>query len=56
MCMGGTANRMETFAKYMLSVLDIQLPTGSALYDMIQSSHRYSMYKVGPVLCVNVSI
>ncbi|XP_026476382.1 uridine phosphorylase 2-like [Ctenocephalides felis] len=52
-CMGGTANRMETFAKYMLSVLDIQLPTGSALYDMIQSSHRYSMYKVGPVLCVN---
>uniref|UniRef100_A0A6M2DG52 Putative uridine phosphorylase n=1 Tax=Xenopsylla cheopis TaxID=163159 RepID=A0A6M2DG52_XENCH len=52
-CMGGTANRMETFAKYMLSVLDIQLPTGTALYDMIQSSHRYAMYKVGPVLCVN---
>lgn len=52
-CMGGTTTRMERFAQYVKAGLDIQLPTGADLYDISQASHRYCMYKVGPVLSVS---
>ncbi|KAK9878818.1 hypothetical protein WA026_003654 [Henosepilachna vigintioctopunctata] len=52
-CMGGTANRMETFAYYLLDVLGLKLPTGTTLIDISRNSHRYSMYKVGPVLSIS---
>ncbi|KAH6930308.1 hypothetical protein HPB50_012613 [Hyalomma asiaticum] len=52
-CMGGTTTRMQRFAQFVKEGLDIQLPTGADLYDISEASHRYCMYKVGPVLSVS---
>merc|ERR1719397_2319395 len=52
-CMGGNPKRMKSFAEYMLDQLDIQLPTGTKLLDISERSHRYAMYKVGPVLSIS---
>lgn len=52
-CMGGTAKRAEQFAHYMMEQIDHTLPTGATLEDITQLSHRYAMYKVGPVLSVS---
>merc|ERR1719397_460961 len=52
-CMGGTPQRMKSFAEYMLDQLDIQLPTGTKLLDISERSHRYAMYKVGPILSIS---
>lgn len=52
-CVGGTASRMERLARLLIIKLDLQLPVGMDLVDMTADSHRYSMYKVGPVLCVS---
>jgi len=51
-CMGGSANRMELFARKIQKVLDIKLPVGTDLVP-IGKTERYSMYKVGPVISVN---
>ncbi|XP_014203724.1 uridine phosphorylase 1-like [Copidosoma floridanum] len=52
-CMGGTPHRMETFAKYCESELGDVLPAGSTVHQVLEHSHRYSMYKVGPILAVS---
>lgn len=54
--MGGTPKRMENFAHYIMKEIGHKLPTGTALADISQYSYRYSMYKVGPVLSISVSI
>ena len=53
--MGGTPKRMEQFAEYIMKEIGHKIPAGTALHDISQFSYRYSMYKVGPVLCVSVS-
>ena len=55
-CMGGTPKRMEEFAYHIMKEIGHKLPCGTTLLDISQYSYRYSMYKVGPVLCVSVSI
>ena len=55
-CMGGAPQRMKHFAKFIYSELGDKLPPGTKIQDMLEHSHRYSMYKVGPVLSISVSI
>ncbi|XP_069356105.1 uridine phosphorylase 1-like [Maniola hyperantus] len=52
-CMGGTKYRMKEFAKYIAKVLKIP---DEGLVNLTKHSHRYAMYKVGPVLSVNHGI
>jgi len=52
-CMGGTPQRMHSFAEFMLRELGYRLPTGTSLQDISIRSHRYAMYKVGPVLSIS---
>jgi len=52
-CMGGTPHRMELFANYIGKIIDFSLPTGACLNDISKNSHRYSMFKVGPVLSIS---
>jgi len=47
---------MEEFAYFILKEIGHKLPTGTQLQDISQHSYRYSMYKVGPVLSISVSI
>lgn len=54
--MGGTQKRMQQFANYISQEMDVKLPVGTTLRDISQDSNRYSMYKVGPVLSISVSI
>lgn len=54
--MGGTPKRMYDFAQYIMKEIGHKLPTGTCLSDISQYSYRYSMYKIGPVLSVSVSI
>ena len=35
-CMGGTPQRMKSFAEYMLDQLDIQLPTGTYVVKSVK--------------------
>jgi len=51
-CMGGSAQRMQSLAQHLLSVLNVELPVGTDLAT-IGKTERFSMYKVGPVICVN---
>lgn len=51
--MGGTPQRMENFANFIMDELGYELPTGLILNDISKLSCRYSMYKVGPVLSVS---
>jgi len=51
-CMGGSAARMESFAKYFLDRSGAKLPLGCGLVP-IGKTERYSMFKVGPVISVN---
>lgn len=55
-CMGGTPKRMEQFAYTIMAEIGHKLPCGTTLQDISQFSYRYSMYKVGPVLCISVSM
>ncbi|KAF7491479.1 Uridine phosphorylase 1 [Sarcoptes scabiei] len=48
-CMGGTAERMQDFAQLVANELGID---GSPV-DLAKDSHRYSMFKIGPVLSVS---
>lgn len=52
-CMGGTPKRMENFAHFIMNEIGYKLPAGTMLQDISEFSYRYSMYKVGPVLCVS---
>ena len=51
-CMGGTVKRMKEFAEKVAKELEINEP----LVDLTEASNRYSMYKVGPVLSVSVTL
>lgn len=51
--MGGTPKRMENFAHFIMNEIGYKLPAGTMLQDISAYSYRYSMYKVGPVLCVS---
>lgn len=54
--MGGTPQRMEAFAHYVAEEINVELPAGGHLKDLTALGQRYSMYKVGPVLSVSVSV
>ncbi|CAK1547779.1 unnamed protein product [Leptosia nina] len=51
-CMGGTKYRMKAVAAYMSELLKVPCD----LKNLVKDAHRYVMYKVGPVLCVNHGI
>ena len=51
-CMGGTVKRMHEFAEMVAKELGIDEP----LVDLTKASNRYSMFKVGPVLSISVTI
>ncbi|RWS11726.1 uridine phosphorylase 2-like isoform X1 [Dinothrombium tinctorium] len=51
-CIGGSAHRMKNFAQYIAEQLNI--PTD--LSDITGHAHRYSMFKVGPVLSISHGI
>ena len=53
-CMGGTPKRMLQFALYISKVINYKLPTGLLFENITASTDRYTMYKIGPVLSVNV--
>lgn len=56
-CIGGTAKRMKDCAHFILNELGLAPPNGSTeLQDLTAHGHRYSMFKAGCVLCVNVII
>lgn len=52
-CMGGTVKRMCQFAATVARELGYE---DEPLVDLTQASNRYSMYKVGPVLSISVTI
>ncbi|XP_051564104.1 uridine phosphorylase 2-like [Myxocyprinus asiaticus] len=51
-CVGGSANRMRSFAQFIHEQLE--LPGNTAdIKDICEGTDRYSMYKVGPVLSIS---
>lgn len=44
---------MENLAKYLLDEIKHKLPVGTQLSDLTGAADRYSMYKAGPIICVN---
>lgn len=44
--MGGTTNRMQAFAEFMMKEIGYELPLGAQLVDITASANRYAMYKV----------
>ena len=42
--MGGTPQRMHSFAEFMLRELGYRLPTGTSLQDISIRSHRYRLF------------
>lgn len=54
-CVGGSANRMKSFAQFIHQ--ELALPGNMHdVTDICEGTDRYSMYKVGPVLSISVSI
>ena len=53
-CMGGSTNRIKHFAKFIQGELKDYLKDDNEPLNMSKSD-RYVLYKVGPVLAVNVS-
>ncbi|OQR72827.1 uridine phosphorylase 1-like [Tropilaelaps mercedesae] len=51
-CVGGTAQRMKAFAEYLKTLLEVD----DELVDLTKDGHRYSMFKVGPILSINHGI
>lgn len=47
---------MEAFAYHVAEQIGFKLPPDGKLEDLSQRGQRYSMYKVGPVISVSVSI
>lgn len=52
-CMGGAQKRMHDFAYYIMNVIGYTIPFGTELMDISKHAHRYSLYKIGPVLSVS---
>ena len=53
-CMGGSTSRIKEFAKFIQSELKDYLKADQEPCNLSKSD-RYVLYKVGPVLAVNVS-
>lgn len=51
-CMGGTKKRMYEFAQLAAKELNIM---ESKLVDITEESHRFSMFKIGPILSISVN-
>ncbi|KAH8284717.1 hypothetical protein KR054_000089, partial [Drosophila jambulina] len=51
--MGGTKGRMEHFAYYVMQEIGLKINAATQLRDMAEAGNRFSMFKVGPVLCVS---
>ncbi|KAH8390329.1 uridine phosphorylase 1 [Drosophila serrata] len=54
--MGGTKGRMEHFAYYVMQEIGLKINAATQLRDMAEAGNRFSMFKVGPVLCVSHGI
>ncbi|XP_016998772.2 uridine phosphorylase 1 [Drosophila takahashii] len=52
-CMGGTAGRMENFAYYVMQEIGLKINAATKLRDMAEAGKRFSLFKVGPVLCAS---
>ncbi|XP_017078783.1 uridine phosphorylase 1 [Drosophila eugracilis] len=52
-CMGGTPGRMENFAYYVMQEIGLKINAATKLRDMAEAGKRFSMFKVGPVLCAS---
>lgn len=53
-CVGGSPNRMRSFAQFMHKELGLE-GDGEDLADICAGTDRYAMYRVGPVLSISVS-
>lgn len=53
MCVGGSATRMKVFIEYIAAELGMKDPKGE-YPNLCEGTDRYVMYKVGPVLSINV--
>ncbi|XP_030376260.1 uridine phosphorylase 1-like [Scaptodrosophila lebanonensis] len=51
--LGGTPKRMEKFAYFIMNAIGLRLHSGAKLKDLAEEGNRYSMFKVGPVLCAS---
>jgi hypothetical protein len=52
-CIGGSNNRMESFAHFIKNELNLLIPTGCTLTNIAAGTDRYAMYKIGPVLSIS---
>lgn len=52
-CIGGSDNRMESFAHFVKNELNLMIPTGCTLTNIAAGTDRYAMYKIGPVLSIS---
>lgn len=55
-CLGGTPHRMERFAYFILHEIGFKMQPGTMLQDISIHSHRYALFKVGPVIAVSVGV
>lgn len=55
-CIGGTASRMEELAQHLAGELGLLLNGRSDVMRCSPKTERYSLFKVGPVLCASVSL
>jgi uridine phosphorylase len=52
-CIGGSNNRMESFAHFIKNELNLSIPTGCTLTNIAAGTDRYAVYKIGPVLSIS---
>ncbi|XP_017053998.1 uridine phosphorylase 1 [Drosophila ficusphila] len=52
-CMGGTPGRMENFAYYVMQEIGLKINAATQLRDIAEAGKRFSLFKVGPVLCAS---
>ncbi|XP_043478588.1 uridine phosphorylase 2-like [Leptopilina heterotoma] len=52
-CTGGTDSRMKEFAYYAEKEMSDLFETGTKVIDYSEYSHRYAIFKVGPILSIS---
>ncbi|EDV56723.1 uridine phosphorylase 1 isoform X1 [Drosophila erecta] len=52
-CMGGTPGRMENFAYYVMQEIGLKINAATKLRNISEAGQRFSLFKVGPVLCAS---
>ncbi|XP_023166040.1 uridine phosphorylase 1-like isoform X2 [Drosophila hydei] len=55
-CLGGTGDRMNKFANFIIGEIGLTLSMAVQLIDISAGGHRYALYKAGPVLCASHGI